>query len=383
MELRPRDASPPRRRSFRIVARGDGEPTLIRITRPVLPASAQLVAPDTVHTVDEVSEPPSPVSISSASSERTLSSESSSSESDVTELGEVLNQPVPQRPNRDYLEFIRSFVQDSFMTQQVNVEDLRQDSTGLLNRPQVIHFINHHSGRAKCLVCDERIHGDQVRIDYRPYSRSAAVKHVHVECAGRNRQLYYPASEALLSFAEAEFSLEEQQQLLTSLRDALPPATQIQHRVVRLYPVVRGGDAHERELERREHMQRVASQQSRYLHARSEMIRRIGGGLFSDRFGGAPPELHRGVNPGILGTLPRVQIPLALDIQEGEEGHNCVICLEPMEGGQTVIVLPCFHRYHEDCITNWFRNSKLCPIDKLDVEKLARDGGDSLSIPIV
>jgi hypothetical protein len=301
---------------------------------------------------------------------------------DISQRIDAIEESVSARLSR-ITEQLSEFTQTlNPATQQVDLEAVRQDSTGLLNRPHLIYLMKQHSGRVKCFVCDERIHSDQLRIDYRPYSRTAAVKHVHLACVGRNRQLYFPARPELVSFAENEFSSEEVTNLTETIRQALPRQDQVNDMVLRLFPVVPRGDAHEREVARRQVEQRVRAENSRYLEARQDMIRRASEGLFTDRFGTTYQQAYRGVAPSILQALPRVSIPLSLDAPptDEEEEHNCVICLEPMQGGQTIIVLPCFHRYHEGCISNWFRNSKLCPIDKLDVEKLARDGGHSQSI---
>ena len=38
---------------------------------------------------------------------------------------------------------------------------------------------------------------------------------------------------------------------------------------------------------------------------------------------------------------------------------ECVICYEPM--AKNVVMLPCLHAYHEDCIMEWFERKKTCP----------------------
>lgn len=42
----------------------------------------------------------------------------------------------------------------------------------------------------------------------------------------------------------------------------------------------------------------------------------------------------------------------------------CIICLEPLEPTDVVLVLPCIHRYHRDCIREWLRHARLCPLCK-------------------
>jgi hypothetical protein len=181
----------------------------------------------------------------------------------------------------------------------------------------------------------------------------------------------------MISF-DSGFSAEEKRDFLLQARSALPPggnntrtATQL------LYAVTRGGDAHVREVERLERIERIRNE---HRERSSPADRYLGGRMmFASQFGSfmthhAP--VHRGVSPAILAALPRVLISPSVHEHETDD-NNCIICLDQMEPGQTVIILPCFHRYHEKCISSWFSNSKLCPIDKLDIEKLAHDGGDS------
>lgn len=46
---------------------------------------------------------------------------------------------------------------------------------------------------------------------------------------------------------------------------------------------------------------------------------------------------------------------------------QCMICLEEFQAGETLRVLPCFHRYHQACVDNWFSRSACCPVCKHDV----------------
>jgi hypothetical protein len=51
-----------------------------------------------------------------------------------------------------------------------------------------------------------------------------------------------------------------------------------------------------------------------------------------------------------------------------EEACTCAICLEEFEDKEKVRVLPCKHRFHEDCLVPWLteRHSS-CPLCKFDV----------------
>ncbi len=50
----------------------------------------------------------------------------------------------------------------------------------------------------------------------------------------------------------------------------------------------------------------------------------------------------------------------------------CCICLDAMEVGEQVILLPCSHGYHKDCIQRWLARSAQCPLCKTVVAPFAR-----------
>ena len=42
------------------------------------------------------------------------------------------------------------------------------------------------------------------------------------------------------------------------------------------------------------------------------------------------------------------------------EMHQCTICLGVYEEGEDTMKLPCGHRFHEECITHWFKTKLSC-----------------------
>mmetsp|Transcript_63051 Transcript_63051/g.159667 ORF Transcript_63051/g.159667 Transcript_63051/m.159667 type:complete len:110 (+) Transcript_63051:651-980(+) len=47
--------------------------------------------------------------------------------------------------------------------------------------------------------------------------------------------------------------------------------------------------------------------------------------------------------------------------------HQCSVCLERFAQGEELRVLPCFHRFHRECVDRWLRGSQECPVCKHNV----------------
>lgn len=45
-----------------------------------------------------------------------------------------------------------------------------------------------------------------------------------------------------------------------------------------------------------------------------------------------------------------------------EDGKNCAICLEDFEPRQLVMLTPCNHMFHEECIVPWVKSHGQCPV---------------------
>ena len=62
----------------------------------------------------------------------------------------------------------------------------------------------------------------------------------------------------------------------------------------------------------------------------------------------------------ILNQLP---VTIIGDINKlNDENKRCVICLEDFKNNDKSIYLPCFHLFHEKCITDWINMKKgFCP----------------------
>lgn len=53
------------------------------------------------------------------------------------------------------------------------------------------------------------------------------------------------------------------------------------------------------------------------------------------------------------------------------DAKSCTICLEDFDASEVCRTLPCFHRFHRDCVDRWLARQGSCPICKHRV-----DGGD-------
>ena len=48
--------------------------------------------------------------------------------------------------------------------------------------------------------------------------------------------------------------------------------------------------------------------------------------------------------------------------------EDCRICLMKFENNENILILPCLHIFHTDCIINWLKNKKTCPLDNQNLE---------------
>ncbi|OAY23447.1 E3 ubiquitin ligase BIG BROTHER-related [Manihot esculenta] len=55
--------------------------------------------------------------------------------------------------------------------------------------------------------------------------------------------------------------------------------------------------------------------------------------------------------------------------EKRNEIERCVICQVEYGGGddESLVVIPCGHAYHSECITNWLQIKKICPICSSEV----------------
>ncbi|KAD7117446.1 hypothetical protein E3N88_04714 [Mikania micrantha] len=51
-----------------------------------------------------------------------------------------------------------------------------------------------------------------------------------------------------------------------------------------------------------------------------------------------------------------------LEEDDDDDDKKCVVCLEYFEPKEAVMVTPCNHMFHEDCILPWIRSNGKCPV---------------------
>ncbi|KAK8519034.1 hypothetical protein V6N13_017717 [Hibiscus sabdariffa] len=73
----------------------------------------------------------------------------------------------------------------------------------------------------------------------------------------------------------------------------------------------------------------------------------------------------RGLSADSLASLPSVKYK-AGSSQIGSN-ESCVICRVDYEDGDSLTVLSCKHLYHPECINNWLKINKVCPVCSAEV----------------
>ena len=60
----------------------------------------------------------------------------------------------------------------------------------------------------------------------------------------------------------------------------------------------------------------------------------------------------------------------------GPEGKaECTICIDELKKGDEVVVLPCKHWYHGECVTLWLKEHNTCPVCRMPIENRPAEAG--------
>ena len=75
----------------------------------------------------------------------------------------------------------------------------------------------------------------------------------------------------------------------------------------------------------------------------------------------------RGASPTQIDLLPvhAYHRPLPIEAAHSSQ-EECVICKDSFDEGTIIRTLPCTHRFCQECIDPWLRQSKRCPICNFD-----------------
>lgn len=57
---------------------------------------------------------------------------------------------------------------------------------------------------------------------------------------------------------------------------------------------------------------------------------------------------------------------------DDDDGKRCAICLDDFEPMQEVMVTPCNHMFHEDCIVPWLQGHSQCPVCRFSLYEQKR-----------
>ncbi|XP_011022026.1 PREDICTED: E3 ubiquitin ligase BIG BROTHER-related-like isoform X2 [Populus euphratica] len=77
----------------------------------------------------------------------------------------------------------------------------------------------------------------------------------------------------------------------------------------------------------------------------------------------------RGLSADTIASLPSINYKTGSN-QNGSN-DSCVICRLDYEDGETLTLLSCKHSYHSDCINNWLKINKACPLCSTEVSTSA------------
>lgn len=81
----------------------------------------------------------------------------------------------------------------------------------------------------------------------------------------------------------------------------------------------------------------------------------------------------RGLSQSQINRLPSIlhdeETAKTMTSSEGREDHKqCYVCLTEYSNAERLRILPCFHRFHSECIDEWIKSNPTCPLCRVQVE---------------
>ncbi|OMP02592.1 Zinc finger, RING-type [Corchorus olitorius] len=67
------------------------------------------------------------------------------------------------------------------------------------------------------------------------------------------------------------------------------------------------------------------------------------------------------------------------DKEKDDDGKRCAICLEDFEPREQVMLTPCDHMFHEECIVPWMKSHGQCPVCRYVLSERIRQTATSIS----
>eukprot|EP00939_MAST-03C_sp_MAST-3C-sp1_P004292 g4292.t1 len=90
-------------------------------------------------------------------------------------------------------------------------------------------------------------------------------------------------------------------------------------------------------------------------------------------------EMHQGrensATPAAKGTVERLNTRV-VSKKDVEQKCACSVCLTEYELNEKIVVLPCTHAFHKDCLSPWLKDHNTCPVCRF---KLPTDSDDAAS----
>mmetsp|Transcript_47055 Transcript_47055/g.54238 ORF Transcript_47055/g.54238 Transcript_47055/m.54238 type:complete len:288 (-) Transcript_47055:215-1078(-) len=71
-------------------------------------------------------------------------------------------------------------------------------------------------------------------------------------------------------------------------------------------------------------------------------------------------DVKTGLSVFQISALPRIRYKRGDGSNDCET--NCTICLVDFEPDEELTITQCLHRFHDDCITRWFKDNRVCPV---------------------
>ncbi|CAG8677906.1 309_t:CDS:2, partial [Racocetra fulgida] len=100
--------------------------------------------------------------------------------------------------------------------------------------------------------------------------------------------------------------------------------------------------------------------------------------LMEQQAGQAPPP----ATEEIINNLPKTKITkkqLTLTYFTAEEQLGCPVCKDEFIVDEEVLILPCTHSFHKDCITQWLKVNGTCPENSQQNDQNRNNGAGSSS----